>query len=159
MHQVVAHSNMIKWCVVWRHSRHLSHPSLGFVSPSCTKATRRKKALRFLSGVLKIESFILRVNSQADRYSVTVRSTIKQNQKENLRYLLSTHYHSCMSQSVANHHKHTHMRNSELADGSKIRGGMMYSQFWELEQVFRLHAKVVPQCYSAVFQERKLSYL
>lgn len=65
MHKVVAHSNMIKWCVVWRHSQHLSHPSLCSGSVSCTKANTRR--FPFPELCFENRSFILTVNSQADR--------------------------------------------------------------------------------------------
>lgn len=80
MHKVVAHSNMIKWCVVWRHSQHLSHPSLLTLSPSCTNANIRR--FPFPEPCCENRRLILTVNSGADRYSLTIPSVAKTSQRE-----------------------------------------------------------------------------
>lgn len=75
MHKAVAHSNMIKWCVVWRHSQPLPSVDLLCISPRCTNSITHG----FPSPELCFEnrSFILTVNSGADRYGPTIRSRHK----------------------------------------------------------------------------------
>lgn len=91
---------MIKWCVVWRHSQHLSHPSLCSVSPSSANTHK----FPFPEMCFENRSFILTVNNQADRYSLTILS--------NMKTLGEKLHRSCSSESqrwrVTNHHKHTH---------------------------------------------------
>lgn len=156
MHKVVAHSNMIKWCVVWRHSQHLSHPSLCSVSPSCTKANTHTHADRFPfpEPCFENRSFILTVNSQADRYSLTIRSTVEK--KKPPRWI-SARYTCCcgsVSQrwSVANHPKHTH-EECRITCVRRIRWHYgeqtLILLFWGLEEVFRAFTEIkpaAPQC-------------
>ena len=73
MHKVVAHSNMIKWCVVWRHSQHLSHPlALLCISPlhetqtqTYTHTRTRALGFPFPEPCFENRSFVLTVNSRA----------------------------------------------------------------------------------------------
>lgn len=81
MHKVVAHSNMIKWCVVWRHSRHLSHPSLSaapYLLSSARKQTRDATHARHRfpspEPCFQNRSLVLTVNRRADRYGPGVGS-------------------------------------------------------------------------------------
>lgn len=77
------------------------------VSPSCTKANTHTHTHRFPFPEPCFENrrFILTVNSQADRYSLTILSTIKPSPRISAPY---TCYCGSVSQrwSVANHHKH-----------------------------------------------------
>lgn len=97
MHKVVAHSKMIKWCVVWRHSQHLSHPSLCSLSPSSANTHK----FSFPEMCFENRSFLLTVNNQADRYRPTILLHAKT--------LGGSWSCSSVAQrwSVANHHKHT----------------------------------------------------
>ena len=64
MHKVVAQSNMIKWCVVWRHSQHLSHPSPGCASPLLQERRHtHTHRFPFPEPCCENRSFILTVNS------------------------------------------------------------------------------------------------
>lgn len=154
MHQVVAHSNMIKWCVVWRQSRHLSLP-LTLLCISILHASQRA-AHRFPFPELCFENrcFILPVNTDTDRYNLTIPSH-HPNKK-----IFSTDICSFCIPAAACHGggalqiiTNTHMRNSELACREGIQGVMMKSQFWKLEGKFRYSAEIVLKCYDTIFQQ------
>lgn len=106
MHNMVAHSNTIKWCVVWHLSQHLS-PSLVLLLQRICPLHGRKHAHGFPFPELCFEnrSFILTVNSQDDRYSPTIPSLLKP-----CLWRISDVAVARVSPrwSVTRHHRHTH---------------------------------------------------